>query len=451
MKRFLSRDMGQLSVGCAPKTGRGVSHCILLIGVFATLILFIGSATLRAGQKGGNGGTATKSAFARIFASPADREKPGSGWLYVLDSNNNKSESQVLLVDPEKGRVIRTFKASHVPDMALSPDGKRLYIASTLFSSTGYGHEVLEVINTASGAVLQTVDNPDRWVSTLPQYPSHMAISPDGRWLYSYKYHQISDEVFSYVATFDTVQLRFLTEKAPLPYCGGAAALLPFSDQRLNVICYDTADVRFLELTKSGAAVPFTTSDKGLPSKLSLWPRGVAEHSRRVGPGFLSADGNMLTVILGDGRFFRIDKESRKIMQTDAIDTEARKITTTAVKNTINAIDDWLADSWIRYQAPTLSPDGTMLYVGVGRLIHLRQGVQSFDRIMAFDSQTLKRVGTIKTSHPFFSLTLSKDGSRLFAISPEQASVMVIDTATQREVRTIYGIGTSPIRAIVAP
>lgn len=112
---------------------------------------------------------------------------------------------------------------------------------------------------------------------------------------------------------------------------------------------------------------------------------------------------------------------------------------------------DWLADSWIRYQVAPKSPDGTKLYVGVGRLIHLRNGVQLFDRIVVLDSQTLARVGTIKTSQLFYSLCLSKDGRHLYAVSPEQGSLMVIDTGTQRELRTIYGIGTTPIFAIVAP
>lgn len=123
----------------------------------------------------------------------------------------------------------------------------------------------------------------------------------------------------------------------------------------------------------------------------------------------------------------------------------------TARKEAANVADDGLASSWIRYQEPVLSPDGAKLYLGIGRLAHLQQGVQSFDRVMVFDSQALRRTATIKTPYPFESIALSRDGQYLYAISTEQASIMVINTADQARIHTIYGIGRTPIRAIIAP
>jgi YVTN family beta-propeller protein len=154
---------------------------------------------------------------------------------------------------------------------------------------------------------------------------------------------------------------------------------------------------------------------------------------------------------MGDGHFLRIDNGSRTILEKDRVDGEARESSGAAIQPEQATSQDWLGDSWIRYQAPALSPDGSKVYVGIGRLAHLGQGVQLFDRIAVFDSETLKRLAIIKTSQLFYSATLSKDGRHLYVVSPEQASIMIIDTKSQREVRTIYGLGTSPVFAIVAP
>jgi DNA-binding beta-propeller fold protein YncE len=171
-------------------------------------------------------------------------------------------------------------------------------------------------------------------------------------------------------------------------------------------------------------------------------------HSRGLVVGFLSQDGLASTVIMGDGRFFNIDNQSRTIMQANEIDSETRKIISSSSKT--SSADDWLSDSWIRFQDLAISADGTKLYIGISRLVHLSQGVRYFDRVVLLDSQTLKRIETINLPRLANSVAISRDGRRLYAISPDQACITVIDTAT-RESRTIYGIGTSPIRAIVAP
>jgi DNA-binding beta-propeller fold protein YncE len=103
-----------------------------------------------------------------VSASVGSRSKQAaSESLYILDSNNNKEESQVLVVDVEDGRVVKTFRAGSTPDMALSPDGKRLYIASTWWTAERWGGGTLDVIDAATGTLLQRVDNPDRGLSPL--------------------------------------------------------------------------------------------------------------------------------------------------------------------------------------------------------------------------------------------------------------------------------------------
>ncbi|HWO02181.1 MAG TPA: amine dehydrogenase large subunit [Blastocatellia bacterium] len=429
---------------------------------FTMLMLFVSTVVVGADRKndrrfveskGSEKSEQSKSARASDVQSSKLRERPQSGWLYVLDTNDMKSESQVLLVDPEQERVIKTFTAGMAPDMALSTDGTRLYVAYTIYNSNGWGRkDFLEVIDTASGSVLKKITDADRWISTVPQYPSSMTFSADGRWLYVFKHLQTSNTDTYFVATFDPYTNRFLPEKAMLRGCVSATMLSSPKNQQLDVICSGTSDIQFLEPGSSGAAIAPAISDAIAPlPKLSLRSKDVAEHGRRIGPSFLSSDGRTLTVIMGDGRLFEVNNESRDIMKTGAIDSGGEKTNNSSTKEAANVTDDGLAGSWIRNQAPVFSPDGAKVYLGIGRLVHLNQGVQSFDRVMVFDSRAFKRTATIKTAYPFESLALSRDGRYLYAISTEQASIMVLDTADQGKIRTIYGIGRTPIRAIVAP
>jgi hypothetical protein len=150
-------------------------------------------------------------------------EKPGygpqltdrkPGLLYVLDPNLMRANSQILLIDPQSGNTLRSFKAHGAPDFTLSNDGSKLYIASRLESSFD---GVLDVVDTATGQTLASVASPDHWTCTLHIYDTNMALSHDGKWLYIFKHRQ-EDNAY-YIAIFDTINNRFLPGKAMLPGC----------------------------------------------------------------------------------------------------------------------------------------------------------------------------------------------------------------------------------------
>jgi len=70
--------------------------------------------------------------------------------------------------------------------------------------------------------------------------------------------------------------------------------------------------------------------------------------------------------------------------------------------------------------------------------------------LQVLDTATGHVLGGIETSVPFWSATLSKDGKLIYALAPEQHRVLVIDTATLQEVRTI-DVGRTPSLALVVP
>ncbi|MCI0561267.1 MAG: hypothetical protein MN733_22505 [Nitrososphaera sp.] len=182
------------------------------------------------------------------FPTAAQQPTHGSGKLYVVDSNAAHTTSSVFVVDLEKGQVTKTYPAGFHPDIALSADGRRLYLAYDAVNSEQTEKKgVLDVIDTATGNQIARVDNPNRWQAFGELYNSAMALSKDGRWLFVYKMSK--DGAFYGLAVFDTTTNRFLPDTISLPMC--EAALLSPSQRRGNtlfVVCEGTNDVRTARL-----------------------------------------------------------------------------------------------------------------------------------------------------------------------------------------------------------
>jgi 6-phosphogluconolactonase len=106
---------------------------------------------------------------------------PNGRFLYVINELNSTVTG--LLFDPEKGLLTAIHTQSTIPashngenypsEVALSPDGRFLYGANR-------GHNSLSVfqIEEATGRLL-----PRGHISVEGDWPRHFAISPDGRWL----------------------------------------------------------------------------------------------------------------------------------------------------------------------------------------------------------------------------------------------------------------------------
>ncbi|MGA9505590.1 MAG: hypothetical protein WBV31_14220, partial [Terriglobales bacterium] len=118
-------------------------------------------------------------------------QAPGSSLprqlLYIVDSDRGSSDSheRLFAVDPERKAIVRTYATGSHPDIALSPDGTRLYVASESRvpeGPEGAGAGRLDVVDTETGATLASVANPHRWVAMGPLYGSEMALSADGHW-----------------------------------------------------------------------------------------------------------------------------------------------------------------------------------------------------------------------------------------------------------------------------
>lgn len=67
------------------------------------------------------------------------------------------------------------------------------------------------------------------------------------------------------------------------------------------------------------------------------------------------------------------------------------------------------------------------------------------------DYNNWSELGTISITSLFNSKVLSKDGRNFYPVNPEQGSVTISDTATNKEIGNIKGIGKTLSLIILSP
>lgn len=365
---------------------------------------------------------------------PAEVEswvKPESGWLYVLDPQPQPDDpaGRIWLLDPATAKVMGSVRTGNSPDFALSPDGARLYVAALSSATDGQSSEIA-MIDTASGMVVERGAIENRVTANgIPSFSS-MAVSRDGLALRILVNSFVSPDTDGFqLATFDTESGNLLPAHVHLGNCGyGQFISYPDADQ-FDFFCPTTNRIRFIRVDAQSRELE--DSFVVLP-----WPRrfGVAEAF--PGPG-----GQDTTIIRGDGAIFKMNGATQKFAATPAHGDIQGRI--------FPAVWPSSPDGSRIYLGYNRSPD-TRFYLDYDRSAELHPRFETADEFQVYDTSTWRRLGTIKTQRPFWSAVAGNDGKSLYELAPNQHSVLVIDTATMREVRSIP-LGGMPALALVAP
>ena len=359
-----------------------------------------------------------------------------SGLVYVLDSGGRTGKSQILLVDPQQKRIVRSIAAESNPDMALSPDGTRLYVASTVENSGQ-----LDIYDTGSGKLIRTVPNKDRWIPTSHLYISHMVMAPDGKWLYVFKY-DISTDLY-YIATFDTAREAFLPEVADLRECLNAIMLPSSEAKQLAVMCTSSDDLRFVDIREDG---------KGRISRLPLRLRGRTTRSGLpIGLSNIVPMQQGYKVVAGDGSFFEVNGEAKRINRLGVVDSKVRKISFSESPSVTADSDDWMGGKWIPIQYGALAARSGKVYLGISLLSDIRRASWAFSTVGVFDTETLNRLSVIETTRRLFSIGVNQAGDKLYGVDPYTKTLVVFDTSSGKEIGAVEGMGESPMMVIAAP
>ena len=262
------------------------------------------------------------------LASPA-AGGPLARSVYVATPGDAFYESSVHMIRTgSRGpQTIRTFPARGAPALAVSPDRARLYVVSG-YGREDQATEELVAFDVTSGeelmkAALQPEEPLYRVASGSPSCCPTMAVSPDGRWLFLlWVTGGDEGERTFYVGTFDTVEGVLLPEMVPLEGCEpGIQALIPLTEARsLAVVCEASSDVRFLEASESGglrasARLPLPVAPDAKTDSF-----GNEFQLGRLAWAVASADGSSLYVVTLNGHVFVVDLSSRSIVAETSVD-----------------------------------------------------------------------------------------------------------------------------------
>jgi DNA-binding beta-propeller fold protein YncE len=239
-------------------------------------------------------------------------QPPRTGWLYVVDATT--ATSRIFLFDPERGEVAGTIRTGYNPDIAISPRGDRLYLASD-FPGCGLPNcDQLAVIDTQAGRVLSTTPIPDRVHYKVYLTASRMAVSSDGGTVYLVKWQGLpSGDTPVALAAFDTVRGRFLDGAIELGNCGSGAFVPAPDDHHLGFHCAPSNELAFYRLTAPDRAT-FEFS-----VRLPFGRRLFAQHVYSDVPArafLLSADRRGLFVAGGDGAIADVNLTLGSVRET---------------------------------------------------------------------------------------------------------------------------------------
>lgn len=338
--------------------------------------------------------------------------------LYVVDTDHQDMDgkAQVLVVDPQQKVVVATYRAGYHPDLAVSPDGKRLYLSYDAILPDDKTKGQLDVIDTASGSTIASVSNPNRTYDTFDDLVSHMAVSSDGRLLYVAKVKDLgSGEVSVGVAVFDTSTNKFLSDTISLPGCENATLLPSPAGHTLSVVCTGSRDVRIARFDVNG--VPLTRLPVGIPFSRTK------NLNVEIATAFVSGDAQ-ITIIFADGNYSTVSLDSRKQVQEGTI----------AFSPPLSANNRCVGP----YSTPVWHDKA---YLAIPRIDDFRDKGLA-DVIAVLNVKTLKLEALIEPGKLFSSVAVGDSGIHL--ADPKGASVYSFDAATGMEKGKMESMGVSP-------
>lgn len=372
--------------------------------------------------------------------------------LYIVDSDRNSFDSRERLfaVNPERKEIVKIYTTGAHPDVALSLDGTRLYVASESRvpeGPEGVGAGRLDVIDTATGTNVASVADPNRWIVMGLLYGSDMALSADGHWLYVYKLAPGPEKsVSEFVAIFDTANNKFLPDTIVLSKCG-ASLLVPWPNGRaLSVVCFVTEDLRTMQFSDQG--IPTTQ----LPAVIPI-PHDFGR--TRLGTALVSGE-NELTVLMTDGKYSKVNVQTGTTLQEGEI-AFSPPLTPAGWHPRIPGAEHVPSLGRRFIGSRTLESQGR-LYVPLSRSDLY---MHAADAIAVLDARTLQQEGffELKSSfwhsswNLFWSAAIGDGGRRLYLLGVESkgGTVRVLSLPDGKEIEIIKGLGTTLSIIIPSP
>jgi YVTN family beta-propeller protein len=339
---------------------------------------------------------------------------PQPGWLYVLDSGPGRHGS-ILLVDPSDGSIKGTLLTDYRPNIGFCPDGSRLYLTDGLQSSA-----FLSIFDTQTAKLLAKVPLADRAVYTLGPATMGVGCSSDHEWVFVQIMKMLAPRMDEHsVAIFNSRTGVQSTQNLPLPTACGMAQFPAWASGSWSgaVECGRDYGIRVFRIGGTGTVERF----EDIPL-----PIGWGQKPPVTSNVLADTTHHALTVVRVKGGLDRIDSDSLGGQ---------------------NMVPDGPGNS-TRPGASVISPEASLIYIGRTSDWTMPGGFS--DRISVYRAGDLSALSTTEVP-PFNTLSVSRDGAKLYLVNMSARSISVIDTNTMQVTKTLTGIGLRPALVWVQP
>ena len=137
---------------------------------------------------------------------------------YIVDTKHADNHGAIHVFDVEGGEKLHTIESLYLPDVAVSPDGSRIFVCETDITGESC-RSFLTVYDGESYGKIGQDELPDRHLYNVAPTASGLSVSEDGNSCYALQTEVLGgDDARFYVRTFDVGAGKF-TEAAPqLPF-----------------------------------------------------------------------------------------------------------------------------------------------------------------------------------------------------------------------------------------
>jgi hypothetical protein len=357
---------------------------------------------------------------------------PRSDWIYVLDTNDQEAESQLLLVDPSASQIRGAIRLGHNPEMSLAPDGAFLYVGSGEYDGSGR----IAAIKTSTSREIWRVPFQGYGGNIIPQRISRFALITDAT-SYLIVPRKDKDGVIALIDA--TAGTRTNNEAGRLPDCGRLISVVSSgSSHSAYALCHGTDNL--FALTPTGQSLAVAKLGVSIPDVERPWR---VENNFPVPCARCPEPGILNTVLLSDVH-----------QRLYGLTHDGRIGTVSLEKNKLESISDLgLADhQLIPHAGGLLSPDQSRLYAVVKGPEDCPscRGRGAGQHVMAFETGSWQKVGEVTLPHPVFNMGISIGGDHLFALDLIGRRISVIRLQDFTIEKTVEGLGNTPSLQLVA-
>lgn len=320
-------------------------------------------------------------------------------------------DGKLHVVDGDTGAYQGVIGTGFTGQSKLSNDGKELYIATGYYSRGQRGErtDIVEVWDAESLSFKYEIPISDKRAMAL-NYKWLLSQSSDSRWLL------VQNATPATSVTVIDLPARKAVAEIPLPGCW---AIFPVRSQpnRFGSLCGD-GTVHMVTLADDGSAAARSVSDTLFdPDADALFVQGEATGDTYH---FVSFTGNAVSVDLSGEKA----KAAGKWSLVSA--AERRK--------------GWRPGG---YQVLALHAASGRMFVTMHEGGAEGSHKSPAKEIWGFDLASRKRVSRMP-GHMATAISTSADGSRLYAIDAEKASLVIMDITRKPKVRGVYQVGEFP-------